>query len=111
MYDQKYYYSSIYSKVYYIIFTLGGYSLKKFNLDRNGAIKMYLICQSLILPFYLGFLLNCPTPNIIGLNTPYSGDSVIKPDSKCNIGCECISPSDMSRSYEGNSLFNIHTGS
>ena len=70
---------------------------------------MYLICQSLILPFYLGFLLNCPTPNIIGLNAPYSGDSVIQPDSKCNIGCECIPPSDMNRSYEGNSLFNICT--
>ena len=86
---------------------LGAYSLKKFNLDRNGAIKFYLLSQSLIMPLYLGFMLNCPTPNIVGLTTSPSphhfGDSnVIQLNSSCNAGCDCISPLAIGRSYEGN---------
>ena len=85
---------------------LGAYSLKKFNLDRNGAIKFYLLSQSLIMPLYLGFMLNCPTPNILGLTTSppnHFGDSnVIQLNSSCNAGCDCISPLAIGRSYEGN---------
>ena len=85
---------------------LGAYSLKKFNLDRNGAIKFYLLSQSLVIPLYLGFMLNCPTPKIVGLTSPSPhvlGDSRVIPfNSSCNAGCDCISPLALGRSYEGN---------
>ena len=82
---------------------LGAYSLKKFNLDRNGAIKFYLLSQSLIMPLYLGFMLNCPTPKIVGLTSPHhlEDSRVIQLNSSCNAGCDCISPMAIGRSYEG----------
>ena len=82
---------------------LGAYSLKKFNLDRNGAIKFYLLSQSLIMPLYLGFMLNCPTPKIVGLTSPHNIEDsrVIQLNSSCNAGCDCISPMAIGRSYEG----------
>ena len=47
---------------------LGGYLMKRFGLDRTGAIKMYLMCQALILPLYFGFMYHCPTGMYAGLN-------------------------------------------
>ena len=46
----------------------GGYLLKRLNLDRTGAIKLYLFCQAIIIPLYFGFLIHCPTPPIQGVN-------------------------------------------
>ena len=68
---------------------LGGFCLKKFNLDSKGAIKLYLCCQLFILPLYFGFLFNCPTPSIAGVNVPYPNDTVIEKLSQCNMNCDC----------------------
>ena len=68
---------------------LGGFCLKKFNLDSKGAIKLYLCCQLFILPLYFGFLFNCPTPSIAGVNVPYPNETVIQRLSQCNDNCDC----------------------
>ena len=68
---------------------LGGFCLKKFNLDSKGAIKLYMVCQLLILPLYFGFLINCPTPSIAGVNVPYPNETVIQRLSQCNDNCDC----------------------
>ena len=80
---------------------LGGFFLKKFNLDRQGAVKMYLISQILIMPLYFGFLFNCPTQDIVGLNVPYPNQTVIYSNATCNLGCDCTYPEELSRSFEG----------
>ena len=72
-----------------ILFYLGGFCLKKFNLDSKGAIKLYMGCQLLILPLYFGFLFNCPTPSIAGVNVPYPNETVIQRLSQCNNKCDC----------------------
>lgn len=61
---------------------LGGLTLNKLKLDRQGAIKLYLACQFVILPLYFGFLFNCPTAPILGVNVPYTNET-------CNFGCDC----------------------
>ena len=74
---------------------LGGFLLKKFNLNREGAIKLYMICQLIILPLYFGFLFNCPTPSIAGVNVPYPNDTVIQRLSQCNTNCDCSDKSQQ----------------
>ena len=86
---------------------LGGFFLKKFNLDRQGAVKMYLISQILIMPLYFGFLFNCPTQDIVGLNVPYPNQTVIYSNATCNLGCDCTYPEELSRSFEGKHLVQI----
>ncbi len=82
---------------------MGGFSLKKFNLKRAGAIKMYIVCQMIILPLYFGFLLHCPTPPIAGITAPYSkqeaGVEGISFETTCNAGCNC--PAPHGRGQEG----------
>ena len=46
---------------------LGGYLGKRLRLDRAGYIKMYIVCQAVILPLYLGFLLYYPNADIAGV--------------------------------------------
>ena len=74
---------------------LGGFLLKKFNLNRVGAIKLYMVCQLIILPLYFGFLFNCPTPSIAGVNVPYPNDTVIQKLSQCNTNCDCSDKSQQ----------------
>ena len=74
---------------------LGGFLLKKFNLNREGAIKLYMVCQLIILPLYFGFLFNCPTPSIAGVNVPYPNDTVIERLSQCNTNCDCSDKSQQ----------------
>ena len=69
---------------------LGGFSLKKFNLDRVGAIKLYLSCQCIILPLYMGFLLNCPSVPVVGLSEPYPTEKSIQMNGTCNTNCDCV---------------------
>ena len=57
---------------------LGGFSLKKFKLDRVGAIKLYIACQCIILPLYVGFLFNCP-----------NAGSNLNEESTCNNNATC----------------------
>jgi organic anion transporter 4A len=87
---------------------IGGFSLKKFNLKREGAIRMYITCQCIILPLYLGFMLHCPTPEIVGLTRAYPGltglNNQIHPIAPCNSGCDCIPPDNLLSSQEGNFL-------
>ena len=69
---------------------LGGFSLKKFNLNREGAMKLYISCQFIILPLYFGFLFNCPTSLIAGVNTPYLNETLVQQKlTQCNFGCDC----------------------
>ena len=68
---------------------LGGFSLKKFQLDRVGAIKLYIACQCVILPLYMGFLLNCPSTAIVGSNKPYLNENTIELTATCNANCNC----------------------
>ena len=68
---------------------LGGFSLKKFQLDRVGAIKLYIACQCVILPLYMGFLLNCPSTAIVGSNKPYLNENTIELTTTCNANCNC----------------------
>ena len=70
---------------------IGGFSLKKFSLDRVGAIKLYIGCQCVILPLYLGFLLNCPSMPVVGLNQPYSNEKYVQMNATCNTNCDCTS--------------------
>lgn len=46
---------------------IGGYIGKRLKLKRSGSIKMYIVCQAVILPLYLGFLLYCPNGDFAGL--------------------------------------------
>ena len=49
----------------------GGYVAKRFQLNRNQVLKMYIICQSLTIPCSLAILLTCGNPQMPGLNVPY----------------------------------------
>ena len=65
---------------------LGGYLGKRLKLDRAGYIKMYIVCQSVILPLYLGFLLYCPNTDIAGV----IADGVAVADGDLGCGdCAC----------------------
>merc|ERR1719422_2596547 len=55
---------------------LGGYLMKRFGLDRTGAIKMYLLCQAAILPLYFGFMYHCPTGKYAGVNYNINNEKV-----------------------------------
>ena len=76
---------------------LGGYLMKRFNLGRTGAIKMYLMCQAAILPLYLGFMYHCPTGMYSGVNFDLqTDDSAPKHistshgfNSVCKSNCNC----------------------
>ena len=56
---------------------IGGYVAKRLKLGRAGSIKMYMVCQAIILPLYLGFLLYCPNGDFAGLNVPLSSSHEI----------------------------------
>lgn len=49
---------------------IGGYVGKRLKLKRAGSIKMYIVCQAIILPLYLGFFLYCPNGDFAG-TSPY----------------------------------------
>lgn len=70
---------------------MGGYLGKHFHLTRSGSIKMYIICQALVIPLYLGFLLYCPNGDFAGVTTDKVGNFTY-PDvsfrSECNLECE-----------------------
>ena len=69
---------------------MGGFALKKFDLNRIGAMKLYLCCQVVILPLYFGFFFNCPSPALAGVNVPYLNESLVQNTSpQCNLDCNC----------------------
>ena len=49
----------------------GGFIMKYFKLNRNHALKMYIICQTLTMPMCLSLLLYCPSPQRPGISIPY----------------------------------------
>ena len=75
---------------------LGAYLMKKLNLDRTGAIKMYLLCQAAILPLYFGFMYHCPTGMYAGVNYDLNVNDASKNyvsessfNSVCQNNCTC----------------------
>ena len=64
----------------------GGYVAKRLKLNRAGSIKMYIVCQAIILPLYLGFLLYCPNGSVAGIHTLDKGPFDL---SSCNQNCHC----------------------
>ena len=72
---------------------VGGYVSKRFRLNRAGLIKLYILCQFIVLPLYLGFLVHCPSADFAGVTIPYPeaalGSGLERPDlgSACNAGC------------------------
>ncbi|QQP38435.1 Solute carrier organic anion transporter family member, partial [Caligus rogercresseyi] len=77
---------------------MGGWLTKRLRLKRGGVIKLYLICQIISIPFGLGFMLSCQTPEFAGISVPYP-DHILPakssrgPEAPCNQNCSC-SPSD-----------------
>ena len=66
---------------------LGGYLGKRLRLDRAGYIKMYIVCQAVILPLYLGFLLYCPNADFAGVIS--DGAAVAGGGSQLGCGLDC----------------------
>ena len=64
---------------------IGGYLGKRLRLDRAGYIKMYIVCQAVILPLYLGFLLYCPNADFAGVIA--DGAAVAAGDGEGQLGC------------------------
>ncbi len=57
---------------------------------------MYILCQFVVLPLYLGFLAYCPSADVAGITVSYPGDDAggagfsaahPKLSSACNAGC------------------------
>ena len=71
---------------------LGGYLMKRFGLDRTGAIKMYLLFQAAILPLYFGFMYHCPTGMYAGVNYNINNEKVgstkFQIPNTFNTGCQ-----------------------
>ncbi|XP_065357343.1 solute carrier organic anion transporter family member 4A1 [Calliphora vicina] len=77
---------------------LGGYLVKKFNLNCSGIIKMCLMVTTIATAFTSCFLLSCPNLQFAGVTTPYER-GVIKTDltvassftleANCNTNCSC----------------------
>ena len=71
---------------------LGGYLMKRFGLDRTGAIKMYLLCQAAILPLYFGFMYHCPTGMYAGVNYDINNAKIdssnLQDHNSFNTGCQ-----------------------
>jgi organic anion transporter 4A len=68
---------------------LGGYLGKRLKLDRAGSIKMYIVCQCVILPLYLGFLLYCPNTDIDGVVRDGESSGNFSLYNGCNADCAC----------------------
>lgn len=70
---------------------LGGYIGKRWDLTRSGFIKMYIICQTVVIPLYLGFLLYCPNGAFAGLTATDVAGHAYGPAldfaSDCNGAC------------------------
>ena len=49
----------------------GGYVSKRFKLNRNQVLKMYIVCQMITIPSALAILMYCENPQSPGVNTPY----------------------------------------
>ena len=70
----------------------GGFVIKHFKLKRIQALKMYIICQSLTIPFCLAMLMYCKSPQRPGVNVPYKkvfpeSTTAIFLNSTCNANC------------------------
>ena len=77
---------------------LGGYFVKKFNLNCSGIIKMCLVVTLIATAFTSCFLLSCPNLQFAGVTTTYT-DRVLKSNAEisypitleanCNTNCSC----------------------
>ena len=50
---------------------LGGYVAKRFQLNRNQILKMYMLCQAITIPCALVLLAHCDNPPIPGVSVGY----------------------------------------
>ncbi len=70
----------------------GGYLAKRFKLNRAGLIKLYILCQFVVLPLYFGFLWHCPSAELAGVTAPYpDGHSQVATaslEAQCNAECD-----------------------
>ena len=60
---------------------IGGYVAKKLCSDRAAYIKMYIVCQMLVLPLYLGFFLHCDNHKMADFSR-----------LECSRDCPCAAP-------------------
>lgn len=77
---------------------LGGYLVKKFNLNCSGIIKMCLMATIIATAFTSCFLLSCPNLKFAGVTTHYesgvnnldkTATTEIKLEANCNANCSC----------------------
>ncbi|XP_077990231.1 solute carrier organic anion transporter family member 4C1-like [Glandiceps talaboti] len=71
---------------------LGGWFIKKFNLNVQGMIKFSIIVALVGLFFCPQFLLYCPEVPIAGVYVPYEKHkefSEVNLTNTCNLGCHC----------------------
>ncbi|XP_075151621.1 organic anion transporting polypeptide 26F [Haematobia irritans] len=78
---------------------LGGYLVKKFNLNCAGIIKLCLIVTAIATLFTSCFLLSCPNLDFAGVTTSYRDPGQMKHsqvfglnielDAACNANCSC----------------------
>uniref|UniRef100_A0A1I8PGJ0 Solute carrier organic anion transporter family member n=1 Tax=Stomoxys calcitrans TaxID=35570 RepID=A0A1I8PGJ0_STOCA len=78
---------------------LGGYLVKRFNLNCAGIIKLCLMVTVIATLFTSCFLLSCPNLNFAGVTTPYQGfhqmqqsqmaEMGIDLEFACNANCSC----------------------
>ena len=67
---------------------LGGWVIKRFNLDRGKIILMCISFQFITLPFMMNLLMSCPAPTYASLT---STATVSTPRSDCRAACDCPS--------------------
>ncbi|KAM7352109.1 organic anion transporting polypeptide 26F isoform 1-T1 [Cochliomyia hominivorax] len=73
---------------------LGGYLVKKFNLNCSGIIRMCLMVTIIATAFTSCFLLSCPNLQFAGVTTAYENaampsDMPVSLEANCNANCSC----------------------
>ncbi|KAK3092404.1 hypothetical protein FSP39_002395 [Pinctada imbricata] len=68
---------------------VGGYLVKRFNMDCRGIIRLCFVCMAICLLFAPAFLANCPSQPMAGVSTPYMDQQSLDLTSSCNKDCHC----------------------
>ncbi|XP_066601024.1 solute carrier organic anion transporter family member 4A1 [Prorops nasuta] len=70
---------------------LGGYLIKRWNLQCSGILKFCLFATGACIIFTLCFALSCPNLQFAGLTVPYASSTKksFSLDNACNNGCGC----------------------
>ncbi|GAV05795.1 hypothetical protein RvY_15870 [Ramazzottius varieornatus] len=72
---------------------IGGYLVKRFNLDCRGILKFCLVCSLAALATIFVLLIRCPNESFVGVNVPYnSSQGQLRTKNlvaSCNEECDC----------------------